>query len=99
PHDNPDLFSIDTDSCLAYSLTKYKRDENTTQKDLDKFYLNMLDVSGVNHICPAIDVTNVVNLELGQPAHVYDADKIKGQIVIRKSVAGEKADLMFQKGE
>lgn len=99
PHDNPDLFSIDTDSCLAYSLTKYKCDENTTQKDLDKFYLNMLDVSGVNHICPAIDVTNVVNLELGQPAHVYDADKIKGQIVIRKSVAGEKADLMFQKGE
>lgn len=93
------MFSIEAEGCIAYSLTRYNIKDEVTQENLNDFYLNMLEVSGVNHICSAIDVTNVVNLELGQPAHVYDADKIKGKIVVRKSEAGEKVHLMFEKGE
>ncbi len=91
-------FSIDTDGCIAYSLTEFRADGKTNGEPL-KRYSHMLQTGGVNEICPVIDVTNVVNLELGQPAHVYDADKIKGKISVRESKEGEKADLLFQKGE
>lgn len=91
-------FSIDTDGCIAYSLTEFLVDGKTNGEPLKRFS-HMLHTGGVNEICPVIDVTNVVNLELGQPAHVYDADKIKGKIFVRESKEGEKADLLFQKGE
>ncbi|MBO4285413.1 MAG: hypothetical protein J5895_04195, partial [Alphaproteobacteria bacterium] len=94
-----DLFSVETDSCLAYALTPYKASQDMSSAKLQDSYLKMLEASGINHICSAIDVTNVVNLELGQPAHVYDADKIKGKVVVRKSKAGEIAHLMFHEGE
>lgn len=93
------LFSIDTDGCIAYSATEFRNDTPSDVKNLSSDYLHMLKVGGVNEICPVIDVTNVVNLELGQPAHVYDADKIKGKIHIRESLQGEKAQLLFGKGE
>lgn len=95
PSKQEEFFSVETNGCIAYSLTPFSVDKNGTLSDLDEYYLNMLECSGVNHICSAIDVTNVVNLELGQPAHVYDADKVKGKIVIRKSETGEIANLMF----
>ena len=74
-------FSIDTDGCIAYSLTEFLVDGKTNGEPLKRFS-HMLQTGGVNEICPVIDVTNVVNLELGQPAHVYDADKIKGKIFV-----------------
>lgn len=99
PSLNSDLFNIDTGGCIAFSLTEYKKDSCLPFNQLDSEYTYMLEVGGVNSICPVIDVTNVVNLELGQPAHVYDADKIKGKITVRESKAGEVARLLFQKGE
>lgn len=95
---NSNKFSIDTDGCIAYSLTEFLANGKTTGEPL-KRYSHMLRTGGVNEICSVIDVTNVVNLELGQPAHVYDADKVKGKISVRESKEGEKADLLFQKGE
>lgn len=97
--DNSSLFSIDTDGCIAYSATEFRNDNPADVKNLGSEYSHMLKTGGVNEICPVIDVTNVVNLELGQPAHVYDADKIKGKIHIRESRQGEKASLLFGKGE
>lgn len=93
------LFKIETDKCLAYSLTPYKL--SAAQKDRqtrDKYILDILRASGVNVILDIIDITNVVMLEHGQPAHVYDADKIRGQIHIRTSSAGERAALLFHDG-
>lgn len=88
------LFNIETDKCLAYSLTPYSID---FLKEVNDDYKYMLEVSDINVIHPAIDVTNIVMLELGQPSHVYDKDKIVGKIHIRDSKKGEKADLFFHK--
>ena len=38
--------------------------------------------SGIRSLGPAVDVTNYVLLELGQPMHAFDLDKIDGGIVV-----------------
>ena len=39
--------------------------------------------SGSRSLGPAVDVTNYVLLELGQPMHAFDLAKIDGGIVVR----------------
>lgn len=45
--------------------------------------------AGMRVISLAVDVTNYVMLDLGQPLHAYDLDKIDGPIVVRRARTGE----------
>ncbi|MCW2536770.1 MAG: pheT [Modestobacter sp.] len=45
---------------------------------------------GVRSISLAVDVTNYVMLELGQPMHAFDRDTLTGPITVRRAAAGER---------
>jgi phenylalanyl-tRNA synthetase beta chain len=49
-----------------------------------------LQLAGMRPISLAVDVTNYVMLELGQPMHAFDATKLDGDLVVRRATEGEK---------
>ena len=50
--------------------------------------------SDIRSIDPAVDVTNYVMLELGQPMHAFDLAEINGGIRVRMAEEGEKLVLL-----
>ncbi|MEU9759365.1 phenylalanine--tRNA ligase subunit beta [Streptomyces sp. NPDC047985] len=49
-----------------------------------------LQKAGMRPISLAVDVTNYVMLELGQPLHAYDRTRLDGPIGVRRAQQGEK---------
>ncbi|MCR1566798.1 phenylalanine--tRNA ligase subunit beta [Mixta sp.] len=49
---------------------------------------------GIRSIDPVVDVTNYVLLELGQPMHAFDLDRIDGGIVVRMAQQDETLTLL-----
>ncbi|MFF2304590.1 phenylalanine--tRNA ligase subunit beta [Streptomyces sp. NPDC058128] len=49
-----------------------------------------LQKAGMRPISLAVDVTNYVMLELGQPLHAYDRSRLDGPVGVRRAEAGEK---------
>ncbi|QIZ47324.1 phenylalanine--tRNA ligase subunit beta [Dickeya zeae] len=49
---------------------------------------------GIRSIDPVVDVTNYVLLELGQPMHAFDLNRLEGGIVVRMAKEGETLRLL-----
>ena len=49
-----------------------------------------LKLAGIRSLSVLVDITNYVMLELGQPIHGYDLDRLQGGIVVRRAMPGEK---------
>ncbi|WP_445116438.1 phenylalanine--tRNA ligase subunit beta [Acinetobacter sp. WZC-1] len=50
--------------------------------------------SGIRQHSILVDITNYVLIELGQPLHAFDADKIQGSVQVRQATATEKLVLL-----
>ncbi|WP_305786643.1 phenylalanine--tRNA ligase subunit beta [Symbioplanes lichenis] len=46
--------------------------------------------AGIRTISLAVDITNYVMIELGQPMHAFDLNLLKGGLVVRRAHPGEK---------
>jgi phenylalanyl-tRNA synthetase beta chain len=56
-----------------------------------EWLLRRLEAAGVRSINNVVDVTNYVMLEIGQPMHAFDLDRLAGgRLVIRRARPGEK---------
>ena len=49
---------------------------------------------GIRSVDAVVDITNYVLMELGQPMHAFDLDRLQGGIVVRQAVEGEKLTLL-----
>lgn len=79
--------NVKTDNCTLFLAKKV---ENVQIKEGPTFIKNRLIASGIRPINNVVDISNYVMLELGQPLHFYDADKLQGCIEVRMAEAGEK---------
>jgi phenylalanyl-tRNA synthetase beta chain len=50
--------------------------------------------SGLRSISALVDITNYVMLELGQPMHAFDLERLSARIVVRRAGAGEQLELL-----
>ncbi|MGB3696995.1 MAG: phenylalanine--tRNA ligase subunit beta [Gordonia sp. (in: high G+C Gram-positive bacteria)] len=53
-----------------------------------------LMVAGIRPISAIVDITNYVMIELGQPLHAFDADKITGTVRVRAARTGETLETL-----
>ena len=82
-------FNIDiqTNNCSVFLAKKV---ENVEIKESPAFIKNRLMACGIRPINNVADISNYVMLELGQPLHFYDADKLNSEIIVRMAKNGEK---------
>jgi len=86
-----DLISVeihDPDLCSRYTA-RYLWDIKVGPSPL--WMCLRLERSGVRAINNVVDITNYVMLELGQPLHAFDYDRLRGgRIVVRRAQEGER---------
>lgn len=78
---------VDTENC---NLFLAKKALNVTIKESPAFIKNRLIASGIRPINNVVDISNYVMLEVGQPLHFYDADRLGSKILVRMAKNNEK---------
>jgi phenylalanyl-tRNA synthetase beta chain len=73
--------------CRRYSAAVVKGVAVKESPDFIKSRLTSVGLRPINNI---VDITNYIMFAYGQPMHAFDADKLKGKIVVRRAEAGEK---------
>ncbi|MDA8195727.1 MAG: phenylalanine--tRNA ligase subunit beta [Actinomycetota bacterium] len=57
----------------------------------DRKIANRLELAGMRSISPSVDISNYLMLEIGQPTHPFDGDKVKGgRVRVRVASSGEE---------
>ena len=83
---------ISTDGCPRY-LGRVIKNVNT-KASTPVWMERALARSGIRQHSILVDITNYVLIELGQPLHAFDGDKVQGSVQVRQATAAEKLTLL-----
>jgi len=75
------------EACAFYSARRIENIKVGPSRDWLRAKLEAVGLRSINNI---VDITNFVMLEIGQPLHAFDADKLTGPIHVRLATSGEK---------
>lgn len=84
---SPIKVEMQDNNCPEFLCRYIKNVKNCESPDWMK---EKLIAIGLNPKSALVDITNYVMFVLNRPMHCYDADKINGNIVVKKSIGGEK---------
>ncbi|MBE6137032.1 MAG: phenylalanine--tRNA ligase subunit beta [Erysipelotrichaceae bacterium] len=84
---NPVTVKVETDKCYKYNA-RYLA--NVKIEESPQWLKARLIASGIRPINNIVDITNFVLIEMGQPLHAFDADRLGNSIVVRQARDGEK---------
>ena len=87
---------IDTLDDCGHFITRVVSGVNATAPSPD-WLVQRLERAGIRSISALVDIGNYVMLELGQPMHVFDADKLVGSLNIRRAKNGEVLECLNEK--
>lgn len=77
----------DAQDCPLYGLVSYQ----IRPQDVTPLWMQtLLRAIGQRIIFPAVDLTNFLLWDLGQPLHAFDGDKVQGLIQVRRARSGEE---------
>lgn len=77
-----DILVKEKDLCSLYTLRKIRNVKIGPSPNWLKSKLESIGLRSINNV---VDITNYVMMELGQPLHAFDSDKIEGGLVIRRA--------------
>ena len=75
------------DACSVFVLRELRGVANAPSP---AWLQERLSAVGLRPISALVDVTNWSTIDMGRPLHVFDADKVKGDLYLRLSEAGER---------
>lgn len=84
----------DKDGCQLF-LGRYF--EGIKNGPSPKWMQDLLKSIGLRPISALVDITNFMTMDHTRPMHVYDADKLKGNIVVRQTKKGETLEALNDK--
>ncbi|MFP4697692.1 MAG: phenylalanine--tRNA ligase subunit beta [Eubacteriales bacterium] len=92
PNDYVKIDVKDKEACPRYAA---KIVTDVKVEPSPKWIRQRLIACGIRPINNIVDITNYVMLEMGQPMHAFDLDKLEGgQIIVRPSEDGEKIETL-----
>jgi len=94
--DNLLKVKVSDKDCQRYTVKVVK---NIKISNSDKKIKEYLQTCGLNSINNVVDIANFVMIELGQPLHVFDLDKIDKNSIIIKSLASKEKFLALDSKE
>ena len=84
----------DTDGCQLFYGRMIKNIKNGPSP---VWLQNMLNAVGLRPISALVDITNLMTMDQSRPLHVFDADKIQGDILVRTTHKDEELDALNDK--
>ncbi len=73
--------------CPAFGLRLVRNVKNGPSP---KWMQQRLKAIGLRSISALVDITNYVTFDRGRPLHVFDADKVKGNLAVRRATGEEE---------